>query len=557
MQRGSGRKDGYTGRLTTELIMDETFVTQEQNNTESPASDKRLREILAVLRRHQVTHGLSPVKLREILEDLGPTYVKLGQIMSMRSDMLPESYCEELTKLRTEVRPLPFHIIYGVIETELNRPVSDIFSEIEETPLGSASIAQVHPAVLKDGTKVVIKIQRPAIKQTMQNDIRLMKKAAGILKIAIGTEDLIDFKTILDELWKTTQEEMDFVQEAANLDLFYENQKEIAYVTCPKVFHELTTPRLLVMEYINGIQIDETAQLEDLGYNMTEIGQKAAENYCKQILEDGFFHADPHPGNLWVAGGQIAWLDLGMTGRLTQHNKQLLKKAITAILENDIYALKNVLLAFGEPQERVNHARLYTDIDDILSKYLSMDFGTMKLGTLIERMLELVKDHRLAITPDVTLLGRSMITMEGTLTACAPDVNIIQILSVHMSTLLIKELDAKKLLRHKGRQLYTSMDKSLDIPAQLSDLLNITKNGQAQLNLQVADSEEIREDIQRTANRFILSILAVGLFIGSGLILNTMSMPRWFGIPWLSFIGYFISFILILVLIFRILFRKK
>lgn len=538
-------------------MMDTTTVTQEENCTRSPASDQRLREILHVLRRHQLTHGLTPVKLREILEDLGPTYVKLGQIMSMRSDMLPESFCKELTKLRTEVRPLPFSVVSSVIEEELKRPLDEVFSRIEEVPLGSASIAQVHPASLKDGTKVVVKIQRPAIKQTMQNDILLLKRAAGILKLAIGTEDLIDFKTILDELWKTTQEEMDFLQEAANLDLFYENQKDIVYVTCPKVFHELTTPRLLVMEYIEGIQIDETQRLEAAGYEMTEIGQKAAENYCKQILEDGFFHADPHPGNLWVAGGQIAWLDLGMTGRLTQHNKQLLKKAITAILENDIYTLKNVLLAFGEPQERVNHARLYTDIDDILSKYMSMDFGTMKLGDLIERMLELVKEHKLAITPDVTLLGRSMITMEGTLSACAPDVNILQILTVHMSNLLLKELDARKLLRHKGRQLYTSMDKSLDIPAQLSDLLNITKNGQAQLNLQVSDSDEIRSDMRRTANRFILSILAVGLFIGSGLILDTSAMSTWFGIPWLSFIGYLLSGGLTVGIIIRILFSKK
>lgn len=537
--------------------MSETNVTQEQNYTESPASNKRLGEIIQVLRKHRITQGITSVKLREILEDLGPTYVKLGQIMSMRSDMLPESYCEELAKLRTEVKPLPFSVISRVIEEELARPVLDVFSSIDEVPLGSASIAQVHPAVLKDGTRVVIKIQRPSIKQTMQNDILLMKKAAAILKLAIGTEDLIDFKTILDELWKTTQEEMDFVQEAANLDLFHENQKDIAYVTCPKVFHKLTTPRLLVMEYIDGIQIDEVSRLEALGYDMTEIGQKAAENYCKQILEDGFFHADPHPGNLWVALGQIAWLDLGMTGRLTQHNKQLLKKAITAILENDIYALKNVLLAFGEPQERVNHARLYTDIDDILCKYMSMDFGTMKLGVLIERMLELVKEHKLAITPDITLLGRSMITMEGTLSACAPEVNILQILSVHMSTLLIKELNVKKLLKHKGRQLYTSMDKSLDIPAQLSDLLNITKNGQAQLNLQISDSDDIRADLRRTANRFILSVLATGLFIGSGLLVNSVSIPRWFGIPWLSFLGYLISGGLILGLLFRILFSKK
>ena len=537
--------------------MNETIVTPETSQAEPPASQKRLREILQVLGKHHRTRGLTPAKLREILEDLGPTYVKLGQIMSMRSDMLPENYCRELTKLRTEVSPLPYSVVSGVIEEELKEPAGNIFSQIEETPLGSASIAQVHPAVLKDGTKVVIKIQRPAIKEIMQDDILLLKKAAGILKLAIGTEDLIDFRTILDELWKTTREEIDFLQEAANLNLFYENQRDIVYVTCPKVFHEFTTPRLLVMEYIDGIQIDETVRLQELGYDMTEIGQKAAENYCKQILEDGFFHADPHPGNLWVAGGQIAWLDLGMTGRLTEHNKQLLKKAITAILEHDIYSLKNVLLAFGDPQERVNHARLYTDIDDILSKYMSMDFGTMKLGELIERMLSLVKEHRLAITPDITLLGRSMVTMEGTLAACAPDVNILQILSMHMSTLLLKELDIKKLLRHKGRQLYTSMDKSMEIPAQISDLLNITKNGQAQLNLQLSDSEEIRADIHKTADRFILSILAAALFIGSGMIIHVRTIPQWFGIPWISFLGYTVSGVMIVGLIVRILLARR
>lgn len=537
--------------------MNETIVTPETSQAEPPASQKRLREILQVLGKHHITRGLTPAKLREILEDLGPTYVKLGQIMSMRSDMLPENYCRELTKLRTEVSPLPYSVVSGVIEEELKEPAGNIFSQIEETPLGSASIAQVHPAVLKDGTKVVIKIQRPAIKEIMQDDILLLKKAAGILKLAIGTEDLIDFRTILDELWKTTREEIDFLQEAANLNLFYENQRDIVYVTCPKVFHEFTTPRLLVMEYFDGIQIDETVRLQELGYDMTEIGQKAAENYCKQILEDGFFHADPHPGNLWVAGGQIAWLDLGMTGRLTEHNKQLLKKAITAILEHDIYSLKNVLLAFGEPQERVNHARLYTDIDDILSKYMSMDFGTMKLGELIERMLSLVKEHRLAITPDITLLGRSMVTMEGTLAACAPDVNILQILSMHMSTLLLKELDIKKLLRHKGRQLYTSMDKSMEIPAQISDLLNITKNGQAQLNLQLSDSEEIRADIHKTADRFILSILAAALFIGSGMIIHVRTIPQWFGIPWISFLGYTVSGVMIVGLIVRILLARR
>lgn len=512
-------------------------------------SGGRLREILHVLGKHHIAAGLTPQKLREILEDLGPTYVKLGQIMSMRLDMLPEEYCRELTRLRTDVRPMTFAVVKSIVETELGRPADEIFASIDAAPLGSASIAQVHPAVLKNGTPVVLKVQRPAIKETMQNDIGLLKKAAGILKLTFGTENLIDFRTILDELWKTTKEEIDFEKEASNLELFYANQKELRYITCPAVYREYSTSRLLVMDYIEGIQIDQVSQLTALGYDMTEIGEKTAENYCKQILEDGFFHADPHPGNLWITGGRIAWLDLGMTGHLSANTKQLLRKAITALLENDIYSLKNVLLAFGEPQERVNHARLYTDVDDIVSKYVSMDFGTMRLGDLMERLLQLVRDHRLAITPDVTLLARSMITIEGTLTACSPDVNLMEILSRHMSSLLLSDLEPRRLLRHKGRQIYTSLDKSLDIPAQLSDLLNITKNGQAQINLELSDSEEIRREAKHLANHLILSIIAAALFLGSCLLCGAAGLPALAGIPWIACIGFLVSAILFLYLI--------
>ena len=162
-----------------------------------------------------------------------------------------------------------------------------------------------------------------------------------------GTGDLIDFRGIIDEMWETTKEEMDFFKEADHLELFYNNQKEISYITCPKVYREYSSCRLLVMSYIDGIQIDQTASLEELGYDMLEIGEKAAENFCKQILEDGFFHADPHPGNLWISDGKIAWLDLGMAGHLSDHYKAILKRAISAILKNDIYELKNAFLSFG------------------------------------------------------------------------------------------------------------------------------------------------------------------------------------------------------------------
>lgn len=521
------------------------------------ASGQRLGEILSVLKKHHITKGLTPQKLREILEDLGPTYVKLGQIMSMRSDMLPEKYCRELTKLRTDVKPLPFDTIIKIISNELNRPISQVFDQIEQTPLGSASIAQVHPAILKDGRRVVLKVQRPAIHEIMANDIRLMRKAVGLLKLTIGTGDLIDFNVIIDELWKTSQEEMDFMQEAKNCDLFYVNQKEVAYATCPQVIHELTTPRLLVMSYIEGIQIDHIEELTALGYDMTEIGQKTAANYCKQILEDGFFHADPHPGNLWVSGGQVAWLDLGMTGHLSENNKQLIKRAVMAILQNDIYEVKNVLLAMGETKDRVNHARLYTDIDDIVSKFMTMDFGTMHLGELIERLLDMVKDHHISITPDITMLGRSMITIEGTLSACAPDVNLLQILSSYMSSMIFNNLDFKKELRHKARLIYTSVDKSLTIPALLSDLLKVTKNGQTKLNIEFTDAHDLYRNFHKAVNRLSLGVIAAALFIGSALLSPMQNMPLMWGIPWISTIGFIISFILVLWIIIDIILGKK
>ena len=537
--------------------MTQASHTPHPISQKAPSSNQRLTEILHVLKSHHVVQGLTPKKLRHILEDLGPTYVKLGQIMSMRSDMLPENYCKELTLLRTEVKPLPFETIHKVLEEEWHCPIDTIVKDISKTPLGSASIAQVHSAILQTGQKVVLKVQRPHIKEMMEQDIRLIKHASKLIKVAIGTGELIDFKTVLDELWKTSQEEMDFTTEAHNLEQFYQNQKEIIYITCPQVLKQFTTSKVLVMDYIEGIQIDHIEELEKNGYNRVEIGRKTAENYCKQILEDGFFHADPHPGNLWVSNGQIAWLDLGMTGHLSAYNKQILKRAIMAILKNDMYELKNVLLAFGEAKSPIDHARLYTDIADIVQKYMSIGFGTMDLGKLIEKLLDLIKFHNISISPDITLLGRSMITMEGTLKICAPEVNMMDILSAHMSQQFLKELDLKHELKHKARLLYASMDKSLEIPALLSDLLNITKNGQTKLNLEFANMQAQKNSFQHISYQIILCFLACFLFLGSCILCLSDLEPQIFSMPWISFFGFLLSFLFILWLIFSMIRHRK
>lgn len=528
------------------------------DTTKQPSSSNRARfqDILHVLKKYHITTGMSPTKLRHILEDLGPTYVKLGQIMSMRSDMLPDNYCKELTKLRTSVKPIPFSEVTTILEEEWNCPLSQVLQKIDETPIGSASIAQVHHAILQTKEEVVIKVQRPHIQKTMKEDIELLKKAVKLLHLTVGTGETIDFPTILDELWKTSQEEMNFLKEAQHLTRFYQNQADIVYITSPKVFPNWTTKKVLVMEYIHGIQIDHQEELLKLGYDMEEIGRKTAENYCKQILEDGFFHADPHPGNLWISDGKIAWLDLGMTGTLSEYHKQLLKKAVMALLKNDMYELKNVFLAFGEPKAPINHARLYSDIDEIVQRYMSIGFGNMDLGKLMERLLSLVKVHKIAIHTDLTILCRSMVTLEGTLRICSPTVNMMEVLSVHMSQQFFQSFSLKNELTHKARLLYGSMDKSLEIPALFADLLNITKNGQTKLNLEFADLQEQRKSLQHITRQIILCFLACFLFLGSCILCLSDLEPQLFSMPWISSLGFLLSFLLMIWLIFITPHRK-
>lgn len=528
----------------------------EMTQKDKEGAGSRLGQILNVLRKHQITKGLTPVRLREILEDLGPTYVKLGQIMSMRSDVLPEEYCRELTSLRTRVRPVEFSRMKDLLEAELGAPLSQVFSVLEESPLGSASIAQVHRGRLKNGDEIVVKIQRPNIREIMAEDIVLMRKAAAILNLAMHTGEIVDFRSVIEEMWKTTQEEMDFEKEAANLQEFAVNQEGIVYITSPKVYPEYSTKKVLTMSYIGGIQIDRLEELEALGYDHEEIGQKAAENYCKQILDDGFFHADPHPGNLWITDGKIAWMDFGMTGRLSSNLKHILKKAIKAILQNDIYTLKNTFLALGTPKGPVNHAQLYTDLDDIIRRYLSMDFGSMNLGKLLEELLDLLKTHEISIPADLTMLCRSMMTMEGTLKACSPQVSLIQILSVHMSQNIWKETDLRHTLRHNARLIYTSSSKALEIPVQLSDLLNIVKNGQMRINLQENEGRQWRKSIYAIANRLTLALLSAALLLTSALFSDLSMTPVIWGLPWLSF-ALLVPACLLIIYLLLVIFLKR
>ncbi len=518
----------------------------------------RLRTLIGVLRKRDIVHGMTPKKLRLILEDMGPTYVKLGQIMSMRSDILPQSYCDELQNRRTQVRPVEFKRVKEMMEEEWGRPISRLLDQIDETPLGSASIAQVYSAILKDThQQVVIKVQRPGIYQMMSQDVKLIHKALSVMRFVGIRTDAVDFGAVIDEMWMVAQQEMNFLLEAEHIERFARLNSETAYVGCPKVLHRLTTSRVLVMEQINGIQIDQVDSLQKAGYEMSEIGLKLAENYVKQILDDAFFHADPHPGNLRIEGGKIVYLDLGMMGTLSERDRVLIRSAIEALVAENIHKLKDVLLTLGEPQAAIDHPALYEDLETMVRKYLSLEIGDIDLGKLITELMQLANNHRIRMPAAITMLARGLLTIEGVLCVCCPDVNMLRIISSHLAGEAFERFDLQRELKHMAQSSYKMVKRSMEIPVSLADLLEMAIKGQSKLNLEIVGSQEPLNRVDAMVNRIIACIFAASLLLGSSVICTTQMQPRIFGIPLIGLLGFLGAVVLGGWLMFDTMFSRR
>ena len=520
---------------------------------EDQGSAARLREMVEVLRARDIVHGITPEKLRLILEDLGPTFVKLGQIMSMRPDFLPQEYCDELMKLQTEANPLPFSVIEKVIEQEYQRRWTRIFRSIDEGALGSASIAQVHRAVLLDGEKVVIKVQRPGVHDVMGKDIVLLKRAAGILKILGPAQDVVDFSMVLDELWAIAKQEMDFVMEANHIEEFRHANQDADFVSCPKVYRHLTTQHVLVMEYVDGIQIDDVAGLKAAGIDARRIGERLGENYVKQIVEDGYFHADPHPGNIWVRGGKIVWLDLGMMGRLSNKDRAAIRKAIFALAQHDVFEMKAAVLSLGVPQERIDHARLYQDIDALIAQYGDLDFRSLKMGILSRQIMNVLRSHHIAIAPGISMFCRGVMTIEGVMRLVCPEVSFVEILARSMELSFAKGFNWREEAGKAKREGYILLRKSLQLPEQISDILKMTLSGQTKVNLELTGADEPLARLNKMINKLIIALLSAALLLGSSTICTTQMTPKIMEIPFLGVLGYLAAIVLSARLLWSIL----
>ena len=520
-------------------------------------SAKRLSEIGSVIRKYKLNEGVTPVKLRCALEELGPTFVKLGQIMSLRSDMLPREFCDELAKLRMEVDPLPWDQIKPHLEAEFSQPLSSLFSEIDPTPLGSASIAQVYRARLMDGEEVVIKVQRPGIRELMTRDISLMRRAVDTVDFVNPqvSAKIIDLPALVDELWQAFQREIDFLQEAASIEEFASNNAQIVYTGTPRVHMELCTQQVLVMEFIEGITLDDTDALVKAGYDTAEIGAKLAESFTKQVLDDGFFHADPHPANLIVREGEIVWIDLGMMGRFSTHERLLLRAIITDMVAGDAAAVKEGLLSVAQANGDVDHARMLADIESMLERYGFTTIEELDMGSALADLFELVRRHSIKLPTSFVMLGRGYVTLEATIAMCKTELTTMQIMQAHLADAMV-DLDFKDDLMKMVVGSRRSMRKMADLPARVSDLVDMAAKGQIKTNMDLKGSEEPIKLLGIIVDRLGIALVASALFMGSSVLCLTDLAPKILGIPLLGLAGYVGALVLSLWFIYQVWRRK-
>ncbi len=515
-----------------------------ENEKQKPENLKRLTEIIEILKKYDlIKGGLSPVKLRSILEDLGPTFIKLGQIMSMRTDFLPAEYCSELENLRTNVKELQFEEVKKVIETECSDTLENLFEYIDEKPVGSASIAQVHTAILKNsGKKVVIKVQRPGIKEVMAQDISLIRKAVKMLKI-IPVSDNINISDVIEEMWVISQEELDFMIEAGHINEFYENCRDVEGVSCPAVESNMTNSKILVMDFVDGYSVGENEKIDADNLDRKKLASTLTENYMKQVLDDGFFHADPHPGNIKIQNGEIFWIDMGMMGRLSQKDRKLFKKAVKAVVKNDIDDVISVIVSLGACKGNINYSKLYEDVENILKKYLESDMGDIDLAAMLNDMLALMKDHNITIPKGLSMLARGVLTIQGVIAGLYPELNIIEIAKNKILADTISEFDITKEIENKFAAMFGSGTKAVELPGTANDLMKATLKGHTKLNLDLTGSEAILNKISKLISRLVMGLISASLIIGSSTLCTSEGTPKVFGIS-LGYLGFAVAAVL-------------
>ncbi len=481
-------------------------------------------------------------RLRLAMEELGPTFIKLGQLLSTRPDVLGKEYIQEFSKLQDKVPGVSIDDVNAQIQRELGYPAEELFAEFSVEPLAAASIAQVHRGKLKSGEEVVFKVRRPGIAEIVETDIDVLMGLAYLIEQHVPAVAFYDPVSLVKEFRRNIMRELDFAREGRTVDRFAINFADSDTVYTPKVFWDYSGEIVLTMEYVPGIKISELEKLSEQGYDLKEIASRGADTFLKQVLDYGLFHADPHPGNVFILPDQIiCMLDYGMVGRLGQDLKDQLIDLLQALLDRDVDRIISQLLYSGELADDTDMRSLKRDLHDFIEDYYDIVLQDIKVGKLLSEFIEILTHHRIHFPADYMLLSKALVIMEGVGRQLDPDFNMIFHMRPYIKRIIFERFSPKNVSAQASKIAYAYTSLAKNIPYDIKEFLNRLNRNKFKIDLEHRGLEKLVTDLDRSSNRVSFAVVIGSLIVGSSLVMQIDKGPMLFGFPVLGLLGYSIA----------------
>ena len=485
----------------------------------------------------------TPVRLRRALEALGPTFIKLGQILSTRVDVFPPEWIAEFEKLQNRVPALPCADIESLIEHSLGRPLEDVFASFERAPIGSASIAQVHRATLPDGTAVAVKVRRPGIVAKVDADLRILAHLAYLIELEFPDARHFQPREIVNQFSRSLKRELDLAAEGRAMERFGRDFAEDDSVRVPRVYWACSNSEVNVQDFVDGVPAGRLDLLAGAGLDPRLLARRGADAVLRMILINGFFHADPHPGNVfYLAGNRIAFIDFGMVGRLSHVRRDEIVNLLFALARHDERAMTDTLLEWVGSNP-VDEQRFAHDVSELMFQYDHVPLGQLNLSQLIDDIMSLIRDHGIVLPPDLAMLFKALITLEGLGRQLDPDFYLLEQVTPFVRTLIRARYKPAAVAARGRRTLTDGVAMLAGVPHDLVRMLRDVRQGRFRVNLDLARLDHFGRQIDKSSNRLTMGIVTGCLIIGSSIVLTVDAGPKLLGLPLLGLFGFLIALV--------------
>lgn len=499
---------------------------------------ERAGRVLPLEHLEELVSLSTPVRVRRALEEMGPCFVKLGQVLATRVDLFPQEWIAEFGKLQNQVPPVPFEEIRVEMREALGAEPEEMFAWLDPEPLAAASIAQVHRATLHDGSAVVVKVRRPGIRALVEADMRLLLRLAALLEKEVPELTRYQPSGVVRQFKASLMRELDLAAECRNAEHIADNFSGHPELVVPEVYWDLTSERMNVQEFIDGIPVTDLAALEAAGLDRREVARNGAQCVLKMLFEDGFFHADPHPGNvLCLPGNRFALLDYGMVGRLTDRRRGQLVELLHGMVRRDPEQVGEVLLDWAQ-DPKVDEDRLTLDIQTFVDRYHGVPLGELALADMMLEVAALLRDNHLTLPHDLALMIKVFVTLEGLGRVLDPDFDMASEAQPFLTRAMLARYSPDALVRRGWRAISDTTAVLTGLPRDLRKLLRAARSGQFRINIDVERLRRFGEQVDHSANRLTVGIVTAAMIIGSSIVMTVEGGPTLFGLPLFGLLGF-------------------